>query len=256
MRLICCVFSEDVFLTSKVWNNSRRKDLVLPALKNTLKNLQVDYVDLYLIHWPFSYAQGDELFPRGSDGKLLHSDVDYVETWAELEKANRIGLAKSIGVSNFNKSQIDRLLRNCETPPATNQVECHPYLAQLKLSEYLEQNGITLTAYSPLGSPARPWVNSTDPVLLEEPVVLELAKKYNKNPAQILIRWQLQRGHIVIPKSVTKERIESNFNVTDFSLTTADVKAINGLDRDYRFCLMDGDIDSTHHEYYPFHDEY
>lgn len=232
--------SEDVFITSKLWCNAHRKDLVLPALKKTLENLNTPYVDLYLIHWPFAYKEGDIDFPRGADGKILFSDVDYLETWAEMEKLTIKGLAKSVGVSNFNKAQFERLWRHCEIRPVTNQVECHPYLAQLKLSEFLESYGVFLTAYSPLGSPGRPWATKDEPNLLEDQKLVEIAKKYNKSTAQVLIRYQLQRGHIVIPKSTSKERIKSNFQVYDFGLTPEEMKIINSFDCGLRICPMTG----------------
>lgn len=212
----------------------------MPAIKKTLENLNTSYVDLYLVHWPFAYKEGEENFPRGSDGKILFSDVDYLETWAEMEKLTIKGLAKSVGVSNFSKAQLERLWRHCEIRPVANQVECHPYLAQQKLSKFLESYGVVLTAYSPLGSPGRPWATSDEPHLLTEPKVLEIAKKYNKTPAQVLIRYQLQRGHVVIPKSVTKDRIKLNFQVYDFGLTPEEMKSLNSLDCGRRVCDMTG----------------
>lgn len=237
---------------------------MLPALQTTLANLNTPYVDLYLIHWPFAYKEGPENFPRGPDGKIIISNVDYLETWDAMERLVIKGLAKSIGLSNFNKAQTERLLRHCEIRPVVNQIECHPYLTQQKLADYSETVGIIITAYSPLGSPARPWVTKDEPSLLEEPNVgtrdtldeleklinihcllshtqlIAIAKQYNKTVAQVLIRYQLQRGHIVIPKSVTKSRIQSNFEVYDFSLSPDDMKTINAMDCDKRFCAMTG----------------
>lgn len=157
-----------------------------------------------------------------------------------MEELVDAGLAKSIGISNFNKTQTERILKSCRIKPVTNQVECHPYLSQTKLSDYLKSVDIALTAYSPLGSPHRPGVTKDDPVVLEDPGVLAIAKKYNKNAAQILLRYQLQRGHIVIPKSVTKSRIVSNFDIFDFELTPEDIATMNSLERNGRTCLMTG----------------
>lgn len=164
-------FSEDLFLTSKLWNTFHRPDLVLPALKTTLKNLDTPYVDLYLIHWPFAYKEDGDLFPNDDGGKIQFSSVDFVDTWREFEKAVDAGLVKSIGISNFNKAQTQRLLENSRIKPVTNQIECHPYLNQQKLSDYLKSVGVSVTAYSPLGSPNRPWVTKDDPVLLDDPKV-------------------------------------------------------------------------------------
>jgi len=247
---------EDLFITSKLWNTFHRPDLVLTGLQQTLKNLNTSYLDLYLIHWPFAYKEEGELFPRDANDKIEFSSVDYLDTWKELEKAVDAGLVKSIGVSNFNQAQIKRLLDTCHIKPVTNQIECHPYLTQQKLSDYLKSVNILVTAYSPLGSPNRPWVTKDDPVLLEDPKVVQIAKKYNKTAAQILIRYQIQRGHVVIPKSVTKDRIISNFNVFDFELDADDIAQINSFECNGRICPMSGALDSTAHPDYPFNDEY
>lgn len=165
-----------MFIASKLWSNSHRPDLVIPALKDTLKNLKTSYVDLYLIHWPFAYKEGPEGFPYDAQGKIIFSNVDYVDTWKAMETAVDLGLAKSIGVSNFNSVQLQRVLDMCRIKPVTNQVECHPYLTQQKLSAFLKSKDIVLTAYSPLGSPNRPWVTKDDPVLLEDPKVNQIIK--------------------------------------------------------------------------------
>lgn len=240
---------EDLFLTSKLWNTFHRPDLVIPILKKTLENLNTPYVDLYLIHWPFAYQEEGDLFPKDENGKVLFSDVDYIDTWKVMEEAVDLGLTKSIGISNFNAAQTKRIVEASRIKPVTNQVECHPYLTQQKLSAYLKSLGIVLTAYSPLGSPNRPWVTKDDPVLLEDPKVLAIATRLNKTPAQILIRYQLQRGHVVIPKSVTKGRIASNFDVFNFELNDADIAEINSFDCNGRGCPMSGVVD---HPLHPF----
>lgn len=130
-------------------------------------------MDLYLIHWPFAYKEGGELFPRDEDEKIVFSPVDFIDTWKAMEELVDAGLAKSIGLSNFNRNQTARVLEAARIKPVTNQIECHPYLTQQKLSTYLKSVGITVTAYSPLGSPNRPWVTKDDPVLLEDPKVWE-----------------------------------------------------------------------------------
>lgn len=157
-----------MFITSKLWNSFHHPDCVRPALETTLKNLNTPYVDLYLIHWPFAYKENDGTFPKDAEGKPAYSSVDYVDTWKELEKAVDDGLCKSIGISNFNKRQTERILENCRIKPVTNQIECHPYLTQTKLTEFLKSKGIAVTAYSPLGSPHRPWVTADDPNILED----------------------------------------------------------------------------------------
>lgn len=150
-------FREDLFITSKLWNTFHGPSLVRGAIETTLKNLNLKYIDLYLIHWPMGYQEGGDLFPKNAKEEVLYSDVDYVDTWKSMESLVDAGLTKSIGVSNFNSKQIDRVLAAARIPPVTNQVECHPYLTQTKLAAYLKSKNITLTAYSPLGSPNRPW---------------------------------------------------------------------------------------------------
>lgn len=245
---------EDLYITSKLWNTMHRPDLVEPALRSTLSNLGLEYLDLYLIHWPFALKEGGELFPTNPDGTTAYSDVDYLDTWKAMEAVNKKGLAKSIGVSNFNKKQLERLIANSSTVPANNQIEIHPYLVQSKLSEFCKSKGITVTAYSPLGSPDRPWAKPGDPQLLDDPKIKELAAKYKKTPAQVVLKYQVQRGHITIPKSVTKSRIRENFEIWDFNLTDEDIKLINTFDCNGRICPYD---DAYTHKDHPFvNDEY
>ncbi|KAL6446183.1 hypothetical protein ACFW04_001075 [Cataglyphis niger] len=231
---------EDLFITSKLWNTFHRPDLVEPAIKQSLADLGLDYIDLYLIHWPFGYKEGGPLFPTTPEGTTFLSDVDYVDTWKAMEDVLAKGLTKNIGVSNFNSEQITRLLENALVKPVTNQIECHPYLTQKKLSNFCKEKDILITAYSPLGSPDRPWAKPDDPKLLEDKKLKELGQKYNKTPAQILIRYQLDRGHIVIPKSVNKSRIAQNSEVFDFKLSSDDIAYIDSFDCNGRICPIPG----------------
>ncbi|XP_076651251.1 aldo-keto reductase 1B-like [Halictus rubicundus] len=241
---------KDLFITSKLWNTFHKPDLVEPAIKTTLANLGLEYLDLYLIHWPMAYKEGDDLFPKNADDSPALSNVDYVDTWKAMEGLVTKGLTKNIGVSNFNSEQVERVLKNCTIKPVTNQIECHPYLTQKKLSAFCKEKGILITAYSPLGSPDRPWAKPDDPKLMDDKKLVELAKKYNKTPAQVLIRYQLDRGHIVIPKSVTKSRIAQNSEVFDFKLTAEDIAYIDTFDCNGRICPMTGTESSPH---FPFH---
>lgn len=244
---------EDLFITSKLWNVFHSQHLVKPALETTLKLLQLDYLDLYLIHWPFGYAEGKGNFPTDDQEKTITSDVDYLDTWKGMEEVKKAGLTKSIGVSNFNHKQIERIMQNCEIQPAMNQIECHPYLAQKKLIEFCKKHKIAVTAYSPLGSPDRPWAKPGDPSLMDEPKVKAIAEKYKKTSAQVLIRFQIDRGLVVIPKSVTKARIEDNMKVFDFKLSEDEIKELETFDRGFRFCGLEWIKD---HKHYPFHEEF
>ncbi|KAK4323141.1 hypothetical protein Pmani_006143 [Petrolisthes manimaculis] len=244
---------EDLFITSKLWNTFHSKSLVVPTLKESLTNLGLDYLDLYLIHWPMGYKEGGEKFPTNADGTTAFSDVDYIEAWQGLEDALSQGLVHSIGVSNFNKDQIERVLSSGNIVPVTNQIECHPYLNQKKLIDWCRTKNIYITAYSPLGSPDRPWAKPEDPLLLEEPKLVAIAEKYKRTPAQIAIRYQVQRDVIVIPKSVTKSRIESNLQVFDFKLSSEDMKTIDSFDCNGRALHLDW---VKEHKYWPFNTEF
>lgn len=245
---------ENIFITSKLWNTSHSKASVIPALKKTLKALGLDYLDMYLIHWPMGYKENmGTLYPKDGD-KWLYSDVDYVETWLGMEEAVKQGLVRSIGVSNFNKDQIERVIAASSTVPATNQIEIHPELPQLEMIQYCRSKGISVTAYSPLGSPDRPWAKAGEPLLMDHPKVVAIATKHGKTPAQILIAFAIQRGLICIPKSVTKSRIEANMKVFDFTLSKDDISTLEGMaHKDGRRLGLDWIND---HQHWPFHTPY
>ena len=227
---------DDIFITSKLWNNRHYKNDVIPALKQTLKDLQLDYLDLYLIHWPVAFKPGVN-FPEDASGLLSLSEVPLIETWQGMEQAVNEGLVKNIGVSNFSIKKIDSILSNCKIKPTMNQVECHPYLQQDELLTYCQNNDIALTAYSPLGSKDRPDFvkQQNEPILLENEVIKNIAEKHQVTTAQILIQWAIERGTIVIPKSVSPERIKQNFEAQNISLDTEDMEQIKTLNRNYRY---------------------
>ncbi|UTT89614.1 hypothetical protein NDA17_006633 [Ustilago hordei] len=200
---------EELFITSKLWNNAHRPENVQAAYEETLNELGLDYLDLYLIHWPVAFVPGKDLVPKTEDGKqaLIDRDVSIVDTWKALIELQKAGKVKSIGVSNFTIEHLDAIINATGVVPAVNQIEAHPLLPQDDLVAYAKQKNIHLTAYSPLGNNL-----SGKTKIVDYPQVSEVAKKYNADPAQVLIAWGVKRGYSVIPKSVTDSRIKSNFD--------------------------------------------
>uniref|UniRef100_A0A5F8AKL2 Aldo-keto reductase family 1, member C2 n=1 Tax=Macaca mulatta TaxID=9544 RepID=A0A5F8AKL2_MACMU len=247
---------EDIFYTSKLWCTFFRPQLVQPALESSLKKLQLDYVDLYLIHFPMALKPGETPLPKDENGKVMFDTVDLCAIWEAMEKCKDAGMAKSIGVSNFNRRQLEMILNNpgLKYKPVCNQVECHPYFNQRKLLDFCKSKDIVLVAFSALGSHReKQWVDQNSPVLLEDPVLCALAKKHKQTPALIALRYQLQRGVVVLAKSYTEQRIRENMKVFEFQLTSEDMKAIDGLDRNIRYLTLDILADSPN---YPYSDEY
>ncbi|CAL7938560.1 unnamed protein product [Xylocopa violacea] len=237
---------EDLFVTTKLWNNFHKEESVVPACKKSLENLGLSYVDLYLVHWPFAFKEGDDLMPKNEDGALQLSDTDYLETWRGMEECARLGLARSIGISNFNQEQITRLLGVAKILPVNNQVEVSVNLNQKSLIEFCKKHNITITAFSPLGQPGN---RSGIPNSLDNPKIIELSNKYNKTPAQIALRYVLQHGIAIIPKTVTPSRLKENMNIFDFSLTDEEMGSIASIGTGQRVSRFS---DAKGHKYYPF----
>jgi 2,5-diketo-D-gluconate reductase A len=197
----------EVFVTSKLNNGFHARDAALRAFDQTLADLDLGYVDLFLVHWP-----------------LPTIDVDYVETWKAMEEIYAGGKCRAIGVSNFNPHHLRRLFGETEVRPAVNQIEVHPYLAQDALRAFDAEHQIATEAWSPIAQGK----------VLDDPALVRVAERVGKTPAQVTLRWHVQRGDIVFPKSVTRSRIEENFAIFDFELSEDDLREITALDRNER----------------------
>lgn len=230
------IFREDVFITSKLWNDSHGEGQVRPALEESLKKLGLDYLDLYLIHWPVAFRHGVE-FPKKPEDYLPLSEVPLIDTWEQMEQVKKDGLTRHIGVSNFSVKKLKDLISKAETKPEMNQVELHPLLRQDALLDYCKKENIHVTAYSPLGSGDRSSAMKAaqEPNLMDIEILKEIAKEHNALVPQVLIAWHTHRGCAAIPKSTTKEHIISNFQAADVNLTDADMKKISKLDHHFRF---------------------
>jgi alcohol dehydrogenase (NADP+) len=230
---------EGMWITSKLWNDSHAPEHVRPALQTSLEKLQLDYLDLYLIHWPVALRHGTVL-PRGPEDFLPLSEVPLKSTWEAMLKVSEQGLAREVGVSNFSQHKIERVRDATGRTPAVNQIELHPYLQQNRLVEACEELGIAVTAYSPLGSPdsAAMMGREDDILLTQHPTIAQIAESHGATPGQVLIAWALARGTSVIPKSVHPGRIAENWGARDLTLTLADMTAIASLDRHQR--MVDG----------------
>ena len=206
---------DDLFITSKLWNDRRRPADVRAGLHQTLKDLRLEYLDLYLIHWPVCWRRGT----------LMQDDADasILECWRELERCVDEGLIRSIGVSNFSEAKLEELIRDARIKPAVNQIESHPLLPNTELVRWCQSNGVAVTAYSPLAQGGKVFADET---------VVSIAAKHGVTPAQVLLRWNVERGVVVIPKSVTPARIAQNADVFGFGLDADDMRRMESLDAD------------------------
>ncbi|KAK9878911.1 hypothetical protein WA026_003738 [Henosepilachna vigintioctopunctata] len=241
---------EELFITSKLWNTFHERDQVVSACKKSLDNFCLDYLDLYLVHWPVAQKIVGEIDPKDPFTNAVVFKHDFVETWKGMEECVKLGLTKSIGLSNFNSKQILRILDAATILPVTNQVEVNPHLNQKKLIKFCKDRNITITAYSPFGSPARTWAKPGQPeIAFDHPTFVEIGRIYGKTSSQVILRYLIDIGTIPIPKSSNKERMKLNLDVFDFKLTDKEIAAIDALNMDYRAVPALDLIDSDE---YPF----
>ncbi|EGV62141.1 NAD(P)H-dependent D-xylose reductase (XR) [Yamadazyma tenuis] len=235
---------EDVFITSKLWNSYHDPEVVEKALDRILSDMQLEYLDLFLMHFPisFKYVPFEETYPSGfgTKSEIELADVPIIDTWRVMEKIYKAGKkVKAIGVSNFNGGLLTDLIKQAEVVPAALQIEHHPYLQQSQLVRFAQHKGVAITAYSSFGGNSyleldNPAAKSS-PNLLEHATITAIADKHGKTSAQVLLRWATQRNIAVIPKSNNPNRLKENLEFNDFNLTDEDFDAIRELERNLRF---------------------
>ncbi|CAK1593100.1 unnamed protein product [Parnassius mnemosyne] len=229
---------DDIFVTTKLWNTHHKREQVPLVLKQTLDIMGLNYVDLYLMHWPI-----------GLNEDYTFSNVDFMETWRGMEDAQRLGLTKAIGVSNFNAEQLKRVIEEGSIKPAAIQIEIHPQITQADLIEYARSEGIVVMGYSPFGSLVMRFGMQFPGPKMDDPVLVEIARKYNKTTAQVILRWQVDRNVVPVPKTVNYERLKENIDIFDFKLEQQEIDKINQYDSHVRYTFP---TFWQTHPYYPF----
>ncbi|XP_050287413.1 non-functional NADPH-dependent codeinone reductase 2-like isoform X1 [Quercus robur] len=243
LRLGLIPSRDDLFVTSKLWPTEAHAHLVLPSLQKSLRTLQLEYLDLYLIHWPISVTPGPVTIERPFDKQDL-MPMDFKSVWAAMEECQRLGLTKSIGVSNFSCKKLENLLSFATIPPSVNQVEMNLIWQQNKLTEFCKANGIIVTAFSPLGAKGVSW--GTNDVMDNE-VLKEIAKTRGKTVAQVCLRWIYEQGAALIVKSYNKERLKENLQIFDWELSEDDYDKIGQI-KQHRMMTKE-DLVSAHGPY-------
>lgn len=235
---------EDLWITSKLWNDKHAEQDVIPAFRKSLADLQLDFLDLYLVHWPFPnhHAPGVDVHSRDHTAKpYIHQN--FMRTWRQMEKLVELGLVRHIGVSNMTIPKLKLLLADCRIKPAVNEMELHPHFQQPELFEFVCANGIEAIGYSPIGSPGRPDRDRTpeDTVDIEDPLIVRIAERLGVHPAVVCIKWAVQRGQTPIPMSTNRRNYLANLRgVVGEPLSDAEMQAIAGIDKNCR--LIKGQV--------------
>lgn len=219
---------EELFITSKLWNNFHAPEQVETAIAKSLKDLQLEYLDLYLIHWPIAFRNEQA---KTADDLISLDEIPLTDTWKAMERVKEYGLTRHIGVSNFSIPKLNELIENSTIKPEVNQVESHPYFQQDELIDFCKSQNIIVTAYSPLGSR---HLMKSDETMTKNPVIVNIAQKYNCTEAQLILAWGMQRGTAVIPKSVNTERIHENYRSLQVQLDESDMSELAKLNRNSR----------------------
>jgi len=252
---------EDYFIASKLWSTHHARDKVEEACRNTLKKLNLDYLDIYYVHWPSSFEYGDENLPKDADGRIKQTNISLMECWKGMEDLVDKGLVKALAVCNYNSKQLTELIKNCRIKPVANQIENNPRIQNDIMRRFCEKHEIVTVGYSPFGSPDLPWGEKMPHLLVDE-TLKSIAEKHGVTTALVILRWQLQRDVVVIPKSVIIDELKENKKAFDFALDGADMKKIRGLELNLRKIvpivkLKDGTVElrDEHSDLYPFREE-
>ncbi|CAO1368446.1 unnamed protein product [Diamesa serratosioi] len=242
----------EICVVSKLWNIFHDPENVEKTCRKSLENLGMDYIDIYLMHYPigYEYSESEDLIPKDSAGNIKFSDVDYVSTWKAMEDLVTLGLVKNIGVSNFNSEQLERLLNNSTIKPVVLQVECNTGINQKNLIKFCKERDIYVQAYSPMGRPHYHQKNNKLPKpVLFDVGVQKIAEKYNKSTGQIILKYLVSNGAIPIPKSGHAERIKNNIEIFDFELTQTELEFMDKFNSGERTVPCEA---MKSHKYFPF----
>jgi len=255
------VTREDLFVTTKVWNTMHGRARAQQSLKESLKTLQLDYVDQLILHWPHSFKDsesgksGDEVanFPFGPDDKFILASHDILDTWKGLEDCMSAGLARNIGLSNFNSKQVQRILDNAAIMPCNLLIEVNPTFTNEKMIAWAKSKNLPVTACAPLAAPGSVMKEESAPNPITDPVVVDIAASKGKSPAQIMLKWLLQQGLSFAVSSIKKDHIQENIDLGGFKLTTQEMARISALNKNHRIVAEPG---ASHHPEYPFHADF